>query len=455
MGLYYRGKNSESAADLWIKKNIYTSEMQLQQLSYPNFVNFNLGEKFLYGRVSRLFVPIVTISPGTYLPKGAMVPQRAQAQNHQPMFKYIKQSATDSNSQFKALNFVVDAFQDVSAEFEKARAKGQISSDDKHLSKLVVSKAYEDPYRYYGIYKDTYFKAIAKIMIKNNTKNENITDFMSNFYEILSQTCQSVPFTFGSFIKSRRCPINVSGLVIEIATADSADDQNKIDSFVNSPNWKFYLNVCKQYGFMVDQSEPWRLVADIGSPQMLAYSARYGATFTDQILSTYYTPCYTKYYSKFSKDLLSLYDLCTQQPIMESEMCGSRAIMSTKLPTQYKNALECYSEFSEEEFLKLYFQIRLIEEETEHTEAEKEKLINQAMTWVKFQKSGTRRLSAYQKSVKVFETYANKPFDYRGSLTYNNNEHIPAYRAKEQELDDTGDLVIVPGSQTTSEGGGY
>ena len=444
MGTYYRENNSESAADLWIKRKVYTTEMQLQQFRYPNFVNFNLAEKFMYGRVDRLFVPMVPFVGSTRRPPGGLL------STSQSIFRNIKQTS-NINSQFKALNFVVDAFEGVVTEFEKALAKGQISADDKYLSTLVVSKAYEDPQRYYDIYKKTYFKSIANIMNRNNVKIENFNDFISNLYDILSQTCESVPFTYGSFIKSRRCPINVSGLAIEIATGDSANDQSKIDLFVNSPNWNFYLNVCKEYGFMVDQSEPWRLVADIGSPQMIAFAANHNSESTDAVLQNYYQPAWLTYYPMFSKELLSLYNLCTQQPVMQSEVCGSRAIMTTKFPKKYATPAAYSAECTQRDLFELYFQIRLMEEETEYTEPEKEKLINQAMTWA----DSGRDISGFKKSLNVFETFANKPFDYRGSLTYNNNEHVPAYRARQEEQDDTGELVITPDSQTTSGGGGY
>ena len=31
----------------------------------------------------------------------------------------------------------------------------------------------------------------------------------------------------------------------------------KINAFINSPNWEFYLNACRSHGFMVDQEMPW------------------------------------------------------------------------------------------------------------------------------------------------------------------------------------------------------
>ena len=413
MSTFYREDNEEKADDLWIKKQIYMLETEAMGLSTPNLVNFNAGEKFLYGRVSRLFVPM-TVRRLKVKPAGTIQRMNRPAST---IFSPIKQTA-DANSNIKALNFVVQAFDQVSFEFKRAAAKQQIDANDQYLSELVVTKAYEDPHRYYEIYKKTYFSAIAQIMTKNNVKSENFQDFVTNLLSILQQTSESVPFTFGSFVKSRRCPINVSGLAIEIATIKSSDDQKKIDLFINSPNWQFYLNACNQHGFMVDRSEPWRLVADIGSPQMLSYAARYTAEYTDKIISEYYVPCYGQYFfGSFVADLLSLYNLCTIKPILQSELCGAREIMTTKYSKQYANIKDLRADFLGTDFLKLYCQLRLIEEETPYTDAEIQKLMHDTMQFVDNRGS----FESVHRALDFFEQYTNKPFDYRGSLTYNNN----------------------------------
>ena len=75
----------------------------------------------------------------------------------------------------------------------------------------------------------------------------------------------------------------MSGLAVEIAAIDASNDDEKINLFTKSKNWEFYLNACRSYGFMVDQMAPWRLVADIGSSEMIKYARRYGMTATDTV----------------------------------------------------------------------------------------------------------------------------------------------------------------------------
>ena len=94
-----------------------------------------------------------------------------------------------------------------------------------------------------------------------NIKFLNFDHFVEKLFPFLKKTMRLNPFTFPAFVKSGYCPINASGLVIEIANElDHANDVKKMQDFYNSPNWEFYLNVCANFGFMVDRNNPWRLV---------------------------------------------------------------------------------------------------------------------------------------------------------------------------------------------------
>ena len=88
-------------------------------------------------------------------------------------------------------------------------------------------------------------------------------------------------------MKNRRTPITITGLAIEIADVNAANDNAKMELFANSINWEFYLTAARSFGFMVDLDVPWRLVADIGSSVMLSAS-RYGASTTDDVLNQYF-----------------------------------------------------------------------------------------------------------------------------------------------------------------------
>ena len=92
MSEFYVESNEENARELFEKRTIYQSKVS-NSVDYPNLVNFNFGEKFLYGRVNRLFVPMILNT--------AILPL----------------SKIRSTNNLSAINFVADAFNDLKIQF--------------------------------------------------------------------------------------------------------------------------------------------------------------------------------------------------------------------------------------------------------------------------------------------------------------------------------------------------
>ena len=57
MSTFYAENNNESTQNLFSKRLVYSVEMANKEI--PHLVNFNFGEKLLYGRVNFQYVPIV------------------------------------------------------------------------------------------------------------------------------------------------------------------------------------------------------------------------------------------------------------------------------------------------------------------------------------------------------------------------------------------------------------
>jgi len=438
MSTYFKENNNESSKMLFYKKGVYSNRMIPFAAIYPNLMDFNRGEKFLYGRVSRNFIPMITTSDSM-----------------RKSFK--KASGQGSAAGQSALDFVVDAFSALALQFEKCAYSGKIDPNDPYLSTLTVYKAYQNPVTLYEQYKMGYFNGIAASFRSTGVKVKNFDDFIHNLMIMLKSAAYSVPFTMTAFVKSRRCPINISGLAVEIAFISAANDDEKMNLFVNSKNWEFYLNACKSYGFMVDQSTPWRLVADIGSSAMLEYASAYredeGHNTTDGILRAY-LECHSQYYSRFENDLLQLYELCREKTIVETEECSGQTITRYVQPMQY-TLQQLKALYPERYFLNLYFNIRLYEDENALSEAEKYSLIRDSLDLFDTNPGANPYdVSALPRALYFFERIINKPFDYRGSLTYNNIKHIPARLEAEAEEEE----IPISSNGSTSgmgSGGGY
>ena len=74
---------------------------------------------------------------------------------------------------------------------------------------------------------------------------------------------------------SRNVSILSSGLAIEVYDGDYSDDAIKRDLFYTNKNFAPFRNAAYQHGFMIDKHIPWRLIADLNSPNMKPYVSKY------------------------------------------------------------------------------------------------------------------------------------------------------------------------------------
>ena len=385
MSDYYAESNNETARELFEKRTIYNSDASTKVEGYTNLVNFNFGEKFLYGRVNQMFVPI----------------ERNDLS--------LKLDGFNSPEPLSAANFVVEAFRALQRHFARCAARGQIDDTDTYLSTLQVYKAWTDPNVLYNTHLQTCSNIMVAAMQAKGVQVRDFTQFVVNFDALLKSSAKRIPYTKPGFIKSRFCPINVSGLAVEIADLDASNDDEKINRFVNSKNWEFYLNSCRAFGFMVDRNVPWRIVADIGSTPMLEYAAKFGFGSTEMVLGVGYKFVHTAYFNNFKYFLLNLYNASKLPSFIDYEECDGVSRPKIIIPKDY-TIEQLTSIYGEEYFLKLYCNVRLMEEESHFEEYEKEMLIDDTIEL--FQSKGIAS------ALNAFERILNKPFDYRGSLSY-------------------------------------
>jgi hypothetical protein len=386
MSLFYIKNNNETARDFFDKRMIYKADVY--NTEYSNLTDFNFAEKQLYGRVSRQFIPIIY--------RNYMVP-----------LKNFR--APDDGPSPQALAFVVEAFNAMVAQFEKSARAQNISGNEQFLSQLRVYKAYESPTKLYGAHNRIYSETLGGLFKSRRANILNFNQFITRLLPDLEATGRKHPFTLPAFMKSTYCPMGASGLVIEIAELNPGNDEAKMTKFVQSLNWEYFLNACRQYGFMVDQLIPWRIVADIGSPMMMEYSKKYGLTSTDMILRQPYEYAHIRYFKDFKFHLLKLYNLSIEKVIYESKICSDGSTkMVTRRPMRYTPATIA-ARYDDLYFFELYATIRFFEEESPFTEQERNFLIDDCIEIARMD---------MESALYAFERILNKTFDYSGSLSY-------------------------------------
>jgi hypothetical protein len=113
--------------------------------------------------------------------------------------------------------------------------------------------------------------------------------------EFVELTAQNRPFTKSMYFLTKEVSPLVSGMAIEIASGDYGDDKYKTENFYKDRNFEYLKNLAYAHGFVIDKHIPWRLVADLNSPQMQPYiESAFGVEGGSAIvLSTAFTQTYS------------------------------------------------------------------------------------------------------------------------------------------------------------------
>ena len=206
-----------------------------------------------------------------------------------------------SEGSLYALNFVADAFKDFRAYYLKMVTAGGIRQGQGALSIVQPIRGWESMHTLYGKNIDRIYSALVRNYFEKTGTNEEQSDrrpedfeqFVGLLNELLHTRGGEIRLTRSSFVLSRRNGIATTGLAIEITPNLGTDSTKK---FFGNPNFKFYMNALKQFGFMVDVDYPGRIIADIGSPEMQHYMAQYGITVDNLFEKMYYKASDYDYY---------------------------------------------------------------------------------------------------------------------------------------------------------------
>ena len=180
------------------------------------------------------------------------------------------------------LNFVADAFRDFINEYKKRTTSGNIRGENPIFTNLAPKRGYVNPAAAYKKYVSRIYHEFVSSYLSQKKEFiiNSFEDFVSEFLNFLKIRSQKVnnPITKSAFLVGNRMSPMSTGLCIEIDRQDHANDALKVNSFIKDVDFEFYSQLATKYGFLIDKNAPWRLVANVTSPKMLAYSEARGAT---------------------------------------------------------------------------------------------------------------------------------------------------------------------------------
>tara|TARA_R110002074_G_scaffold273140_2_gene444726 strand:- start:2815 stop:4215 length:1401 start_codon:yes stop_codon:yes gene_type:complete len=276
---------------------------------YPRPVrDFNFAERVLYGRINRAHDPI-------FLKKSNL--------------KTLRNDPSEGLL-LQAVSFVADAFDNFVTQWQASAARGRLDLSDDYLVEIEPFRAFVDPDTEYNNYLIDLRNVFLETYLTKK-RNEQIGDyraFVKIYLQFLMDVSATIPITKTAYITSNFAGPMISGLAIDLADLDASNDAIK-EEFINSANFGFYKLYARENGFYIDKQVPWRLVADIGSPQMLRYSAPYGFSTDGDILRQ----CYGR---AGSQDILSL-----QRNIIDTYNALVRDNPVVRIPSSLRRISQC------------------------------------------------------------------------------------------------------------------
>ncbi len=178
----------------------------------------------------------------------------------------------------KAAPFVVKAFNDFREVYVELASTSALSYP-KFLDNLIPVKGYvnfESEYITHGL---TEIEKFGEHLDRQKDKVTNFSDFMNVLNVYLEENARTTKITKTGFLLSDSCPINVSGLCVELSSLPYGDDFTK-GRMIQSQEFRCFTDAAKEVGFYVDKNAPWRLIANLESEVMQQYIKEYEQSTT-------------------------------------------------------------------------------------------------------------------------------------------------------------------------------
>jgi hypothetical protein len=356
----FNATNKLNLKQLTLERAKYRTGLFDESISLPKpMQNFHFAENQFYGKVDDLLNPVIA--------------------NKQK----LKILSTSDN--LFALDFVKNQFDELKQNFVKCTTIGTISKDDNYLSVLEAKKAYESLDKEYASYMNILLTTLNKDYIIDGKRENNITDlnsYINHLIEFSRLTSRVMPLTKTSFLKTNFCPLNCSGLVIEIAELSYSVDSQKFE-FIQSPNFEFYKNACIKHGFYIDYNAPWRLVADIGSPVMSNAMLKVG-TSRQQLFQTHFERTILTETNNIETILLNGYNTFVKNRPL------SKVVFECNKKLAYKNIARfgiskaaIKNAIDNEKLLQIYLHLRTSEQEQQISQTLKNKILSNSNSILK------------------------------------------------------------------------
>ena len=213
-----------------------------------------------------------------------------------------------------ALIPVVFAFEGFVRHMQDAVIQSKVNpTGNNKLLDVKAFQAYVDPTQNYERYINRLFLAFnTNLPRAQKDKIVDLKTFAAKYVEFLKTTAAYSPITKTNYLLTQHVNIFSSGLTIAIDSGEPEDDAYKNKHYLSDPNFTFFVNCAKKYGFVVDKNIPWRLTFDLFTEASLEYitlmyTPSYGMVTKDNFFPAFYTPTYLTDGEELKKIIVNSY----------------------------------------------------------------------------------------------------------------------------------------------------
>ena len=307
-----------------------------------------------------------------------------------PLEEQLERLDSSPDKNLFVLNFVKDAFEDFRKNFLLTNKEDVQGSA---FEFMVPHQAYSNPVKLRDESMPALYELFTNSYLFTNKRYEEVVSFRSFlkvFKRFMREVGGNIPITLTNYLMSSSLSPLTSGIMIEIAEAPYGEDETKCIDFLQNACFPCYTLAAQKFGFKIVKNIPCRLIADLKSPCMQQYMAKY-LTQGQNPRRVQFNTMFNTYYNKsYLLDIFSIqdtlarfyYSYINENPVFTkysfSGKCGTfkKKVITRKLISKEMIA----QHFSQEFWLNYYIEILSYEIKEKKTFKELRLIVVKAQT---------------------------------------------------------------------------
>ena len=272
-----------------------------------------------------------------------------------PSEKFL--SLVNGTDDVMLLNFVCEALNEMIIKIDKMKETGKISKKSVFYN-FKAKTGWKSFVQDHHKTMEAIFIAFTTKYVndpKNSIRIRNFKDYTNEFMIFLHKFLLKFPITRSNLQLRKTTDPRISGIAFEISTLKHDDDESKYRKYILDKHFVQFQKILNAYGFMSDKNAPWRIIADLESPEMKRRMAERGYNTLQNMFDAYYYKTHLYEVNMLKKYFLSYYDsyIISYPNYFESYKSGD----STKTRVTRRKEREKDS-FTDKKLLQFYYFIR-------------------------------------------------------------------------------------------------